>query len=83
MDVSVGEDEERPPPPPPPEEQSLEPRDPRMSNRNPTLELAESIVDSVLGPCASEASRLRKLLHDSNYEIDKKFIIQFSSFLQY
>ncbi|KAG6803233.1 E3 ubiquitin-protein ligase HUWE1 isoform X1 [Apis mellifera caucasica] len=59
MDATIQEDEERPPPPPP-EEQPTEPRDPRISNRNPTLELAESIVDSVLGPCASEASRLRQ-----------------------
>ncbi|XP_076681578.1 HECT, UBA and WWE domain containing E3 ubiquitin protein ligase 1 isoform X3 [Andrena cerasifolii] len=58
MEVTVQEDEERPPPPPPPEEQSSEPRDPRISSRNPTLELAETIVDSMLGPCASEASRL-------------------------
>lgn len=61
MDATIQEDEERPPPPPP-EEQPTEPRDPRMSNRNPTLELAESIVDSVLGPCASEASRLSNLI---------------------
>lgn len=61
MDATIQEDEERPPPPPP-EEQPTEPRDPRISNRNPTLELAESIVDSVLGPCASEASRLSNLI---------------------
>ncbi|XP_029040981.2 LOW QUALITY PROTEIN: E3 ubiquitin-protein ligase HUWE1 [Osmia bicornis bicornis] len=59
MDATVQEDEERSPPPPP-EEQPSEPRDPRITNRNPTLELAESIVDSVLGPCASVASRLRQ-----------------------
>ncbi|KAG7210750.1 hypothetical protein KM043_012246 [Ampulex compressa] len=59
MEVTVQEDEERPPPPPP-EEQVSEPRDPRTANRNPTLELAESIVDSVLGPYASEATRLRQ-----------------------
>lgn len=62
MDTTVQEDEERPPPPPP-EEQQSEPRDPRISNRNPTLELAESIVDSVLGPCASEASRLSNYIY--------------------
>ncbi|XP_011333015.1 E3 ubiquitin-protein ligase HUWE1 isoform X1 [Ooceraea biroi] len=59
MEVTVQEDEERPPPPPP-EEQSASDRDPRTANRNPTLELAESIVDSVLGPCTSETTiRLR------------------------
>lgn len=60
MEVTVQEDEERPPPiPPPPSEEHLsssENRDPRTANRNPTLELAESIVDSVLGPCTSEAT---------------------------
>ncbi|XP_033329504.2 HECT, UBA and WWE domain containing E3 ubiquitin protein ligase 1 isoform X3 [Megalopta genalis] len=61
MEVTVQEDEERPPPPPLHEEVvSSEARDPRISNRNSTLELAESIVDSVLGPSASEASRLRQ-----------------------
>lgn len=54
MEITVQEDDERPPPPPP-EEQS-DSRDPRTANRNPTLELAESIVDSVLGPCTSEAT---------------------------
>lgn len=57
MEVTVQEDEERPPPPPPEEQSSSsESRDPRTANRNPTLELAESIVDSVLGPCTSEAT---------------------------
>ncbi|KZC13383.1 E3 ubiquitin-protein ligase HUWE1 [Dufourea novaeangliae] len=61
MEVTVQDDEERPPPPPPHEQVTpSEPRDPRISNRNSTLELAESIVDSVLGPCATEASRLRQ-----------------------
>ncbi|XP_043493606.1 E3 ubiquitin-protein ligase HUWE1 [Polistes fuscatus] len=61
MEVTVQDDEERPRPPPPPEEQSTETRDPRnTTNWNPTLELAESIVDSVLAPCASEVSRLRQ-----------------------
>ncbi|XP_015191132.1 PREDICTED: E3 ubiquitin-protein ligase HUWE1 isoform X3 [Polistes dominula] len=61
MEVTVQDDEERPRPPPPPEEQTTETRDPRnTTNWNPTLELAESIVDSVLAPCASEVSRLRQ-----------------------
>ncbi|XP_076294389.1 HECT, UBA and WWE domain containing E3 ubiquitin protein ligase 1 isoform X2 [Lasioglossum baleicum] len=61
MEVTVQEDEERTPPPPLHEEVvSSEARDPRITNRNSTLELAESIVDSVLGPSASEASRLRQ-----------------------
>lgn len=55
MEITVQEDDDRPPPPPP-EEQSTSDRDPRTANRNPTLELAESIVDSVLGPCTSEAT---------------------------
>lgn len=54
--MTVQEDEERPPPPPPEEQSSSDSRDPRTANRNPTLELAESIVDSVLGPCTSEAT---------------------------
>lgn len=65
------EDEERPPPPPPPEEQSSEPRDPRISSRNPTLELAETIVDSMLGPCASEASRLSKFAETVAYKLSR------------
>lgn len=56
MEVTVQEDEERPPPPPPEEQSVSDSRDPRTANRNPTLELAESIVDSVLGPCTSEAT---------------------------
>jgi len=56
MEVTVQEDEERPPPPPPEEQTTSDSRDPRTANRNPTLELAESIVDSVLGPCTSEAT---------------------------
>ncbi|XP_076227161.1 HECT, UBA and WWE domain containing E3 ubiquitin protein ligase 1 isoform X5 [Nomia melanderi] len=61
MEVTVQEDEERPPPPPLHEEVvSSEARDPRITNRNSTLELAQSIVDSVLRPSASEASRLRQ-----------------------
>ncbi|XP_036141020.1 E3 ubiquitin-protein ligase HUWE1 isoform X8 [Monomorium pharaonis] len=56
MEVTVQEDEERPPPPPPEEQSTSDSRDPRTANRNPTLELAESIVDSVLGPCTSEAT---------------------------
>ncbi|XP_048511685.1 E3 ubiquitin-protein ligase HUWE1 isoform X4 [Athalia rosae] len=59
MEVTVQEDEDRTPPPPP-EEQRSEARDPRTVNRNATLELAESIVDSVLGPSASEATRLQR-----------------------
>lgn len=54
--MTVQEDEERPPPPPPEEQSTSDSRDPRTANRNPTLELAESIVDSVLGPCTSEAT---------------------------
>jgi len=62
MEVTVQEDEERPPPPPPEEQSTSDSRDPRTANRNPTLELAESIVDSVLGPCTSEATiRLSKI----------------------
>lgn len=75
MDATIQEDEERPPPPPP-EEQPTEPRDPRMSNRNPTLELAESIVDSVLGPCASEASRLSNLIFFKLFFIIINFFFQ-------
>ena len=56
MEVTVQEDEERPPPPPPEEQSVSDSRDPRTVNRNSTLELAESIVDSVLGPCTSEAT---------------------------
>lgn len=56
MEVTVQEDEERPPPPPPEEQSTSDSRDPRTANRNPALELAESIVDSVLGPCTSEAT---------------------------
>lgn len=56
MEVTVQEDEERPPPPPPEEQSTSDSRDPRTANRNSTLELAESIVDSVLGPCTSEAT---------------------------
>lgn len=56
MEVTVQEDEERPPPPPPEEQSTSDSRDPRTASRNPTLELAESIVDSVLGPCTSEAT---------------------------
>ncbi|XP_024868314.1 E3 ubiquitin-protein ligase HUWE1 isoform X2 [Temnothorax curvispinosus] len=65
MEVTVQEDEERPPPPPPEEQSTSDSRDPRTANRNPTLELAESIVDSVLGPCTSEAT-IRLNLHVSN-----------------
>ncbi|XP_018052863.1 PREDICTED: E3 ubiquitin-protein ligase HUWE1 isoform X6 [Atta colombica] len=65
MEVTVQEDEERPPPPPPEEQSVSDSRDPRTANRNPTLELAESIVDSVLGPCTSEAT-IRLNLHVSN-----------------
>ncbi|KAL6427463.1 hypothetical protein ACFW04_008764 [Cataglyphis niger] len=61
MEITVQEDDERPPPPPPEEQSTSDSRDPRTANRNPTLELAESIVDSVLGPCTSEATiRLRQ-----------------------
>lgn len=56
MEITVQEDDERPPPPPPEEQSTSDSRDPRTANRNPTLELAESIVDSVLGPCTSEAT---------------------------
>ncbi|KYN41565.1 E3 ubiquitin-protein ligase HUWE1, partial [Trachymyrmex septentrionalis] len=65
MEVTVQEDEERPPPPPPEEQSVSDSRDPRTVNRNSTLELAESIVDSVLGPCTSEAT-IRLNLHVSN-----------------
>lgn len=62
MEVTVQEDEVRPPPPPPEEQPTSENRDPRTANRNATLELAESIVDSVLAPCTSEATiRLSKI----------------------
>ncbi|XP_066587993.1 E3 ubiquitin-protein ligase HUWE1 isoform X2 [Prorops nasuta] len=63
MEVTIQEDETRtrtPPPPPPSEEQPVDTRDPRTANRNATLELAESIVDSLLRPSASEAIRLRQ-----------------------
>ncbi|XP_072752701.1 E3 ubiquitin-protein ligase HUWE1 isoform X5 [Anoplolepis gracilipes] len=65
MEITVQEDDERPPPPPPEEQSTSDSRDPRTANRNPTLELAESIVDSVLGPCTSEAT-IRLNLHVSN-----------------
>lgn len=61
MEVTVQDDEERPRPPPPPEEQSTNTRQPRI-DWTPRLELAESIVDSVLAPCASEVSRLSKYI---------------------
>lgn len=75
MDATTQEDEERPPPPPP-EEQPTEPRDPRMSNRNSALELAESIVDSVLGPCASEASRLSNSIYFKLILYSNHFFLQ-------
>ena len=69
MEVTVQDDEERsstpqppppPPPPPPPQESSvLEVRDPRLASRSTTVELAESLIDSVLLPGAEEATRLR------------------------
>ncbi|XP_070171266.1 E3 ubiquitin-protein ligase HUWE1 isoform X5 [Polyergus mexicanus] len=65
MEITVQEDDERPPPPPPEEQSASDNRDPRTANRNPTLEFAESIVDSVLGPCTSEAT-IRLNLHVSN-----------------
>ncbi|XP_020278772.1 E3 ubiquitin-protein ligase HUWE1 isoform X2 [Pseudomyrmex gracilis] len=65
MEVTVQEDEERPPPPPPEEQSTSDSRDPRTANRSSTLELAESIVDSVLAPCTSEAT-IRLNLNESN-----------------
>ncbi|XP_012277229.1 E3 ubiquitin-protein ligase HUWE1 isoform X2 [Orussus abietinus] len=49
MEVTVQDFEERPPPPPP-EDQHNEARDLRRMTRCAIPELAESIVDSVLGP---------------------------------
>ncbi|XP_046484252.1 E3 ubiquitin-protein ligase HUWE1 isoform X1 [Neodiprion pinetum] len=60
MEVTVQEDEDRAPPTPQAEQRSSEVRDPRTVTRNATLELAESIVDSVLRPSASEATRLQR-----------------------
>lgn len=87
MEVTVQEDEERPPPPPPEEQSSSsESRDPRTANRNPTLELAESIVDSVLGPCTSEATiRLSNIYYckkGQSREGLKRYCITAISFLQ-
>ncbi|XP_057320129.1 E3 ubiquitin-protein ligase HUWE1-like isoform X1 [Microplitis mediator] len=70
MEVTVQDDEERtpPPPPPPPEEQMSETRNP-LSILNAPLELAESLIDSVLQPSAEEATRLRRLT--SNLDSDE------------
>jgi len=82
MEVTVQEDEERPPPPPPEEQSTSDSRDPRTANRNPTLELAESIVDSVLGPCTSEATiRLSKIDIIFTYKyLLSKYIITYTLF---
>ncbi|XP_063994967.1 E3 ubiquitin-protein ligase HUWE1 isoform X2 [Diachasmimorpha longicaudata] len=62
MEVTLPEDEVRapspptPPPPPPPEDNR-----PTLADHHATLELAESILDSVLHPSAEEATRLRRL----------------------
>lgn len=70
MEVTVQDDEDRtpPPPPPPPEEQMSETRNP-LSILNAPLELAESLIDSVLQPSAEEATRLRRLT--SNLDSDE------------
>ncbi|KAK0081548.1 hypothetical protein PV325_011960 [Microctonus aethiopoides] len=63
MEITVQDEGEcaPPPPPPPPEQQTSEIGDSRTSSHNITLELAESIIDSVLHPSAEEATRLRRL----------------------
>ncbi|XP_034939530.1 E3 ubiquitin-protein ligase HUWE1 isoform X2 [Chelonus insularis] len=62
MEVTVQDEEERTPPLPPlpPEEQAPESRNP-LTILNAPLELAESLIDSVLQPSAEEATRLRRL----------------------
>lgn len=64
MEVTVQDEEERPPPPLPTtvvDPTTVETNRERVSARlSATLELAESIVDSVLGPSASEATRLQR-----------------------
>lgn len=70
MEITVQEDDERPPPPPPEDQSTSDSRDPRTANRNPTLELAESIVDSVLGPCTSEATiRLSNIFYKNYFSL--------------
>ncbi|CAD6224794.1 GSCOCG00005556001-RA-CDS [Cotesia congregata] len=72
MEVTVQDDEERtpppPPPPPPPEEQIPDTRNP-LTILNAPLELAESLIDSVLQPSTEEATRLRRL--NSNRDSDE------------
>ena len=59
MEVTVQDEEERPLPHLA-EDQPVEARELLLATRNATLELAESIVDSVLGPSDSEATRLQR-----------------------
>lgn len=61
MEVTVQDEEERPPPPPPTEEApSTVGRESQAAALSAATEIAEHLVDSVLGASASEASRLQR-----------------------